>query len=93
MKYDLSRVVGFVLIAGVMVASLVGCGGSDTPPNANPTGYYDVTGTASVDNGMGTLTITDLQAMVNGNRYIYFDCIINSNIFRTSWWAARWNPG
>jgi len=40
------------------------------PPvvNAVPTGYYDVTGTASVSDGMGgILSITDLQAMVNGN--------------------------
>ncbi len=35
-------------------------------PDADPTGYYDVSGTAMVDGGM--LEITDLQAMVNDNR-------------------------
>lgn len=37
--------------------------------HANPTGYYDETGTANVDDGSGgVITITDLQAMVSGNR-------------------------
>ncbi len=37
--------------------------------DANPAGYYINTGTASVDDGMsGTLDISDLQAMVSGNR-------------------------
>ena len=40
-------------------------------PDADPTGYYDVSGTASVGDGSGsTLTITDLQGMVNGTRFI-----------------------
>jgi len=39
--------------------------------NANPVGYYDVSGTASVGDGSGgTLTITDLQGMVNDTRFI-----------------------
>jgi len=67
------RVAGmlFVLMAG---AVLQGCGGggSSTPaptPTADPTGYYDVTGTASVGDGSGgTLTITDMEAMVSNNR-------------------------
>jgi len=38
-------------------------------PDATPAGYYTNTGTASVSDGAGgTLSITDLQAMVNGNR-------------------------
>jgi len=68
------RVAGmlFVLLASAM---LQGCGGggSSTPPptpTADPTGYYDVTGTASVGDGSGgTLTITDLQGMVTGNHF------------------------
>jgi hypothetical protein len=66
------RLVGilWVLMAGVL---LQGCGGgssSPTPPaNADPTGYYDVTGTASVGDGSGgTLTITDLEAVATKNR-------------------------
>jgi len=67
------RVAGmlYVLMAGAM---LQGCGGggSSTPsptPTADPTGYYDVTGTASVgDGGTGTLTITDLEAVATKNR-------------------------
>jgi len=40
-------------------------------PDADPAGYYDVSGTASVGNGSGgTLTITDLQGLVNGTRFI-----------------------
>jgi hypothetical protein len=59
-----------VLLAGL---ALHGCGGSEsTPANANPTGYYDVTGTASVkaDDNTTDLSISDLQGMVNGNRFI-----------------------
>jgi hypothetical protein len=50
--------------------ALSGCGGSDgPPPDADPTGYYDVTGTATVDDGMGgTTSITDLQAIVYNSR-------------------------
>jgi len=47
--------------------------GWDIPgmPSANPTGYYNVQGTATVGDGSGgTLVINDLQAMVNGNRFI-----------------------
>jgi len=37
--------------------------------DANPAGYYINTGTASVsDSASGTMVISDLQAMVNGNR-------------------------
>ncbi len=39
--------------------------------NANPAGYYDISGTASVDDGSGgMLTITDLQGLVNSTRFI-----------------------
>jgi len=41
------------------------------PTTADPTGYYGVSGTASVSDGNGEmLMITDLQGMVNGNRFI-----------------------
>jgi hypothetical protein len=68
-----------ILFASVMLSSCGGGGGggnttTPTPSqvaNADPTGYYDATGTASVGDGNGgTLNITDLQAMVNGNRFI-----------------------
>jgi len=40
-------------------------------PDADPTGYYDISGTASVGDGSGgTLTLTDLQGLVNGTRFI-----------------------
>jgi len=39
--------------------------------DANPVGYYDVSGTASVGDGSGgMLTITDLQGLVNSTRFI-----------------------
>lgn len=52
---------------------LQGCGGGGggEPADVDPTGYYDTIGTANVDDGIGgTLVITDLQAMVNNNRFI-----------------------
>jgi len=40
-------------------------------PDVDPTGYYDVSGTANVgDVSSGMLTITDLQGLVNGTRFI-----------------------
>ncbi len=62
-----------MLAAMLLVLSalaLTGCFHNDDDPapppivNADPTGYYINTGTTSG----GTLNITDLQAMVNGNR-------------------------
>ena len=57
-----------VLLAGL---ALQGCGGGSSTPNADPTGYYDVTGTATVkaDDNTTDLPISDLQGMVNGNRF------------------------
>jgi len=57
-------VILFFALTGLLIQ---GCGsGSTTPPSdADPTGYYDVNGTASVN---GTPPITDLQAIVNGTR-------------------------
>jgi hypothetical protein len=82
------RLVGmlWVLMAGAL---LQGCGGgsSSSPPPADPTGYYDVTGTASVGDGSGgTLTITDMEAMATKDRItmisaannLLYDITINS---------------
>lgn len=70
MDIFVSRLIGFLFGASVLLVAVSGCGGSDgPPPNANPNGYYDVNGTANVDDGMGgTLQIDDLQALVHGNR-------------------------
>jgi len=62
-----------LLVLSALVLS--GCFHSDDDPvpvvDADPAGYYDVSGTASVGDGSGgTLMITDLQGMVNGNRFI-----------------------
>ena len=62
----------------LIVIALVGlqaCGGDGSPAtNANPTGYYDNSGTATIDdNGTDTgvaTGIADLQAMINGNRFM-----------------------
>ena len=52
-----------------LVLGMQACGGSGggtpTPADANPTGYYENTGIATVD---ATAAINDLQAMINGNR-------------------------
>jgi hypothetical protein len=66
-----------VLLAGLV---LHGCGGSSsTPANANPTGYYSNNGTALVKQSDDTtdLSITDLQAMVSGNRIIMMSATNN----------------
>ncbi|PKM46529.1 MAG: hypothetical protein CVV05_02305 [Gammaproteobacteria bacterium HGW-Gammaproteobacteria-1] len=66
-----------VLLAGLV---LHGCGGSSsTPANANPTGYYSNNGTALVKQTDDTtdLSITDLQAMVSGNRIIMMSAAKN----------------
>ncbi|MBL1259449.1 MAG: hypothetical protein COB33_002825, partial [Thiotrichaceae bacterium] len=69
-----SRLAMFPLILLVlMVLVLQGCSSDSAPaltpepgPDANPVGYYENAGTASVNGG--TLLIDDLQAMVHGNR-------------------------
>jgi len=60
-------------LAMLMVLVLQGCSSDSAPaltpepgPDANPVGYYENAGTASVNGG--TLLIDDLQAMVHGNR-------------------------
>lgn len=66
----------FTISLIITVLALQGCGGSssETTPvtNANPTGYYDATGTAGVKqtNDTTDLVISDLQGMVNGDRFI-----------------------
>ena len=58
----------------VLLVGLQACGGgSSTPaptPDANPTGYYDITGTATVKEIDDTtdLVVTDLQAIISNNR-------------------------
>jgi asparagine N-glycosylation enzyme membrane subunit Stt3 len=75
------RVTGLlVLLAGMAVVQ--GCGGggsSSTPPNANPTGYYSNNGTAMVKQAddMTDLSISDLQAMVSGNRIMMMSAANN----------------
>ncbi len=65
-----------MILLSLFILAVQGCfhssgGGGSRTTNADPTGYYDVSGTASVSDGNGgTLTITDLQGMVNGNRFI-----------------------
>jgi hypothetical protein len=68
-----------ILFASVMLSSCGGGGGggnttTPTPSqvtNADPTGYYDITGTASVDDGSGgTLAINQLEAMINNNKLL-----------------------
>ena len=65
-----------MILLTTFVLIVQGCGGGgnddeDETSNADPTGYYINTGTASVSDGMGgTIEITNLQAMVSGNRII-----------------------
>ena len=60
-----------LILLVLIVLVLPGCFHDDDDPapvpvpDANPAGYYDVTGTASVG---GIPNITDLQAIVNGSR-------------------------
>ena len=77
MKRNLSYIAYSILITA-MVLTLGACGGSgggaSTPPptpDADPTGYYDVTGTATVklDDNVTDLNITDLQGLVNGTEF------------------------
>ena len=87
MKSNAKRFVTLVLFTGVLLVSLVGCGGggggtpTPTPApiaDANPTGYYDVTGTASVGGGSGgTINISDLEAMVYNNRLMMMSVVNN----------------
>jgi hypothetical protein len=63
-----------MMLLALFVVVLQGCSDDPAPVvppvvNAVPTGYYDVTGTASVSDGAGgTIALNDLQAMVNGDR-------------------------
>ena len=54
------------LVFGLQACS--GGGGSSTPKDANPTGYYDNNGTASVN--AGATTISDLQGLINEKRFM-----------------------
>jgi hypothetical protein len=58
------------LLAGLALQGCGGGGGTSTPPNANPTGYYSNDGTALVKQVDNTtdLSVTDLQALVHDNR-------------------------
>lgn len=78
MKRNLSYMAYSILIA-TMVLMLGACGGSgggaSTPPppptDADPTGYYDVTVTGSISDGMGgTMMVSDFQAIVHNNRFM-----------------------
>ena len=64
----------FVAVFALMGLLIQGCGssgGGGPVPDADPVGYYDVTGTASVDDGAGgTTSVNDLQAIVNGTRFV-----------------------
>ncbi len=63
-----------MLLLALFALALQGCGdGVRILPqsDADPAGYYINKGTASVDDGAGgAISITDLQAMVNGNRIV-----------------------
>lgn len=64
----------FILLALALTGWwLQGCGGGggDAPPDADPTGYYTNTGSATVDDGTGmggTTVINELQGMVTNTR-------------------------
>ena len=65
----------FLLVGSFIVLTACGGGGGDggTPlptPDANPTGYYDNRGTASVLPGVGNtqVAVTDLQGIIHNNR-------------------------
>jgi len=77
MKSNTTRFIPLVLFISVILATLAACGGgggsSPAPApkpapvvNADPTGYYDVNGTATVSGG--AIVISDLEAMVHNNR-------------------------
>jgi len=63
-----------MMLLALFMLTVQGCGGgggSDAVTSVDPTGYYNVQGTASVGDGNGgTLAITDLQGMVSGDRFI-----------------------
>lgn len=68
----------FCLTLGLaLILQACGGGGDDAPaptPNADPKGYYNNTGTATVLAGTGNtqVSITDLQGMIYNNRLIMF---------------------
>ncbi len=69
-----------LLLATVWLSSCGGGGSSSTPTtNADPTGYYDVSGTATVKQSDNTtdLTISDLEAMVSNNRVMMMSATNN----------------
>ena len=76
------RVINLVLFmfASVMVSSCGGGGGGGSSstqtvvPDADPTGYYDISGTGSVDDGNGgTVAVNQLEAMVDNNKILIVD--------------------
>jgi len=78
LHYPKMRFSPFLLFFLALLAlAMQGCGGGSggesggETPNADSTGYYGVSGRASVgDDSSGMLTIIDLQGMVNGTRFI-----------------------
>ena len=74
MKVKFSSWLILSLFAALALLGLQGCGGgggSASPADAKPTGYYDNTGTASIDDngaGAGATALSDLQAMINDKR-------------------------
>lgn len=71
MKNNKSNLISWLFWVGLAALALVGCGGGggSTPDDADPSGYYDVTGRATVkaeDDTTG-LEISNLQAMVDGD--------------------------
>jgi len=74
-KNKWNRITSSLFIISLMTSlfALQGCSNSSDPEpvDANPTGYYDATGTATVklDDNTTDLNISDLQGMVNSNDF------------------------
>jgi len=72
-RFNLLQLVFFAVLAvvlqGCFHSSGGGGGGGGITPDANPEGYYINTGSATVSDGAGgTMTVDNLQAIVNGTR-------------------------